>query len=110
MSETQSDVAQVRGSVTPSTVMGPFVATNAPTTATVYWPPRVGRQPAACPSPSITPMPVPAARPVSAPRAETRLSSACPSPGMRRWSFCASLRTVVPGVELAGRPRTTMSP
>src|ERR1700733_2656696 len=57
----------------------------------------------------MTPIPIPAAYPVSAPRPESRWASTSPLPGIVRPNSLAMASTVRSGVLLVGRPRTAMS-
>src|SRR5919107_1364862 len=109
MSLAQSTADQVRGSVMPSTVMGPLVPTS--TTSVVSTVPTSGcdRKPAARTSPTTTPTPTPATSPVIGPRPWMRFCRVSPSPGIGTCAFSASFSTVCSGVELVGRPRTVMS-
>jgi len=109
MSTTQDFAGQVRGSVTPRTVIGPFVPTIAPRVAAAVLTAMPGRQPAARASPSNAPVPIPASRPLSGPNPEMRFSSSSSSPGIGTCAFSDSVSTVFSGVLLDGRPRTAMS-
>ena len=102
----QSAADQVRGSVTPRTVIGPLVDTR--TISVVDQ--RAGADAGGPRQPQQTAArPMPDARPVSAPRPSTRFARVSPWPGTVTWASPASFSTVRWGVELAGRPRTAMS-
>ncbi len=84
MSATHDEAGQVRGSVTPSAVIGPLVPASAPTVAAAEPAASPGRHPEARAAPSSAPIPTPATSPVIAPRACTRFERVSAAPGMGR--------------------------